>query len=135
MVATDTVMSKTQVYRRLVSGLGSSWFFWLIVGLLVVQATWIAFSGRYPMAFDEDYHLGIIRLYAHHLNPFWSGQPAGADMYGAVFRDPSYLYHWLMSFPFRLVEHSSQMTQVMFLRLINIALLASALPLFRRLLR
>lgn len=56
------------------------------------------------MAFDERLPLGIITLYAHHLSPFWQAQPAHADAFGAVFRDPSYLYHWLMSFPYRFVS-------------------------------
>ncbi len=54
--------------KRLISLLGSTQFFWAIVALFVVQALWIALSSHYPMAFDEDFHLGIIRLYAHHLS-------------------------------------------------------------------
>lgn len=116
--------------------LASNRCFWLIVGLLLVEASWLALSGRYPMAFDEDYHLGIIRLYAHHLSPFWSAQPAGANALGAVARDPSYLYHWLMSFPYRLITlfTKDQTIIVLLLRAINIALFSTALPLFRRLL-
>ncbi|HTB49013.1 MAG TPA: hypothetical protein VK712_02935, partial [Verrucomicrobiae bacterium] len=111
-------------------------FFRCIVVLFVLQAAWIALSGRYPMAFDEDFHLGIIRLYAHHLSPFWSGQPAGADVYGAVARDPSYLYQYLMSFPYRPVSAIThdQTIQVLVMRGLNIALFAAGLPLFRRLL-
>lgn len=88
------------------------------------------------MAFDEDFHLGIIRLYAHHLGPFWSSQPANADMFGAVARDPSYLYHFLMSFPYRLISlfTSDQTIQVLLLRALNIGLFASGVILFRRLL-
>lgn len=88
------------------------------------------------MAFDENFHLGVIRLYAHHLTPFWQAQPAGADVFGAVFRDPSYLYHWLMSFPYRLISifTDSQTAAVLWLRFINIGLFAAALPLYRRLL-
>src|SRR5580692_8418743 len=102
-------MTKQSSYRRrAVALIGSRRFFWGIVALLVLQAVWIACSGRYPMAFDEDFHLGIIRLYAHHLSPFWNGQPAGADAFGAVSRDPSYLYHYLMSFPYRLTSVFTQ---------------------------
>jgi hypothetical protein len=127
---------KTVYVRRTVKLLGSSLFFRIIVVLFVLQAAWIALSGRYPMAFDEDYHLGIIRLYAHHVSPFWSSQPPGADQFGAVFRDPSYLYHYLMSFPYRLISlaTSNQSAQVLFLRGINIALAAASLPLYGRLL-
>jgi len=116
--------------------IGSTAFFRAILGLLVLQAAWIALSGRYPMAFDEDFHLGIIRLYAHHLGPFWSGQPANANQFGAVARDPSYLYHFLMSFPYRLISvfTNDQTIQVLILRALNIGLFASGVVLFRRLL-
>jgi hypothetical protein len=122
--------------QRLIALFSRSWVFRVIVIVFVLQAAWIALTGRYPMAFDEDFHLGIIRLYAHHLSPFWSSQPAGGDAYGAVARDPSYLFHYLMSFPYRLVSAftSDQTIQVLWLRAIDIALFASSLPLYRRLL-
>ena len=130
-------MMKQNAYRRrIVAFLGSREFFWGVVVLLVLQALWIACSGRYPMAFDEDFHLGIIRLYAHHLSPFWSGQPAGADAYGAIARDPSYLYQWLISFPYRLITvfTNDQTIQVLILRFVNIGLFAWGLSVYRRLL-
>jgi len=109
-------------------------FFWVICGFLALQALWIALSNRYPMAFDEDFHFGIIKIYSHHLSPFLYGQPAGADSFGPVARDPSYLYHYLMSFPYRLIAAitNSQSIQVIFLRLINIALFVGDLWLIRR---
>jgi hypothetical protein len=115
---------------------GSTTFFWCVVGFFVLQAAWIALSGQYPMAFDEEFHLGIIRLYADHISPFWSAHPANGDAFGAVARDPSYLYHWLMSFPYRLISlfTNNQTLQVIILRGLNIALFASCLPLFRRIL-
>jgi hypothetical protein len=123
-------------YRRLVVWLGSRTAFRVIIGLFVLEAAWIALSGRYPMAFDEDFHLGIIRLYAHHLSPFWNGQPAGAGKFGAVARDPSYLYQYLMSFPYRLIGvfTQDQTIAVLILRFINIGLFAWGIALFRRLL-
>jgi hypothetical protein len=119
---------------RLTAYLASRRFFAVIVGLFIIQAAWIALSGRYPMAFDEDFHLGIIQIYAHHLSPFLSSQPAHADSFGAVARDPSYQY--LMSFPYRLIRlfTHDQTIIVLILRAINIALFAVSLPLYRRLL-
>lgn len=127
---------RNSVSERFIHIVASRRFFWAVAVLLVIQAAWIALSSRYPMAFDEDFHLGIIRLYAHHISPFWSGQPSGADAFGAVARDPSYLYHWLMSFPYRFISlfTQDQTIQVILLRLINIGLFASGLVLFRRLL-
>jgi hypothetical protein len=122
--------------ERLKSFLASELCFRLIVCFFVLEALWIAFSGLYPMAFDENFHLGIIKLYAHHPSPFWTAPPPGTEAFGPVSRDPSYLYQWLMSFPHRVISviTENQTTQVIFLRLINIGLFASALPLYRRLL-
>lgn len=129
-------MAKANTYRRVTGFIGSRKFFWVIVALFVVQAVWIALSGRYPMAFDEDFHLGIIRLYAHHINPFWSTQPPAADVFGAIARDPSYLYQYLMSFPYRLISAftSDQTVLVLILRFINIGLFVWGLVLYRKLL-
>jgi hypothetical protein len=116
--------------------LGKNRFFWFITGLLTIEALIVALSGQYPMAFDEDYHLGIIRLYSHHISPIWNGQPTSADAYGAVFRNPSYLYHYLMSFPYRLIAlfSSSQTVMVLLLRFINIGMFISGFVLFRKVL-
>lgn len=111
-------------------------FIWVVIGLLGLQAAWIALSGVYPMAFDEEYHLGLIKLFADHLSPFWNAQPAGADAFGAVVRDPSYLYHYGMSFPYRLIRlfTNDLMTQVLLLRAMNIGLFAGGLYVYRRVL-
>jgi hypothetical protein len=103
----------------------------------VLQAGWIALTSHYPMAFDEDFHLGIIKIYAHHLNPFLASQPADADMFGALARDPSYLYHYIFSFPYRLIHlfTSSETTIIIVLRFLNIGLFAGGLVVFRKLLR
>jgi hypothetical protein len=121
---------------RLLKLLVSDKFFKFIVGLLVIQALWIAFSGRYPMAFDEDFHLGLIRLYADHISPFWSSHPESGNAFGALARDPSYLYHYIMSFPYRFISlvTDNLATQVVWLRMLNIALFASSLVLYRQLL-
>jgi hypothetical protein len=123
--------------RRIVSFLGSSKFFWIIVGLFAAQSVWIALSARYPQAFDEQFHFGIINIYSYHLSPFLNSQPPGADQFGAITRDPSYVYHYLMSFPLRLVRlfTDSLTTQIISLRLINVALLGSSLFVFRKLFR
>lgn len=112
--------------------LSSRRFIWFVSALLILQATWIALSGVYPMAFDEDFHLGIIGLYTNHLSPFWSAQPQGADVFGVVFRDPSFLYHYLLSFILRLVSFftSSIYAQVVILRLINVAFFSVGIYVF-----
>ena len=122
--------------ERLYSVFASRIFFYAIVATLILSACWIALTAHYPMAFDEDFHLGIIKLYASHPSPFWSQHPAQGDAFGAIARDPSYLFHYLMSFPYRFIGlfTHNQTIQVLGLRAINIALFASCLPIFRRLL-
>lgn len=116
--------------------LASRLFFWGVVAFLVLEALWVTFSAVYPMAFDEDFHFGVIQIYAHQWSPFLHGQPDGANAFSAVARDPSYLYHYLMSFPYRLLTHltHNQTAQIIGLRLINIGLFALSLVLFRRVL-
>lgn len=128
--------SKITLVQKIVSILTSPNMFKFVLGLFVFQALWIALTGRYPMAFDEDFHLGIIKIYAHHISPFWNSQPEAANTYGAVFRDPSYLYHYLMSFPYRLISLYSydQNSQVVWLRFINIGLFVWGISIFKKVL-
>lgn len=109
--------------------------FYIVVALLGLQALWFVFSARYPMAFDEDFHFGLIQLHARQWLPFFTSQPPHSAQFGAIARDPSYLYHFLMSIPYRLltlVSHNSAF-QIISLRLINVALSLYSLVLARRL--
>lgn len=107
------------------------------MGLFLVQALWLVFSVQYPMAFDENYHFGLIQLHAQSWIPFFTTQPPHSAVYGAVVRDPSYLYHYLMSFPYRLLNLFShnQTFLIISLRLINVGLFGFSLVLYRKLLR
>jgi hypothetical protein len=124
------------LYRRLVVFIGSKVFFVIVMVVFLASAVLIAFSSRYPMAFDESYHLGLIKLHAAQWSPIFTHQPVGVAQYGALTRDPSYLYHYFMSFPYRILNatHASLMRTVVTLRLINVALFAVSLPVFRTLL-
>ncbi len=115
--------------------LDSKTFFYLVLGIFVAQALWIALSGAYSMAYDEFFHLGIIQEYAKGLTPFID-QPAGPAELGSLARDPSFLYYYLMSFPYRIISSiwHTLMPQVIALRLINIALFVWGLVLYRKLL-
>lgn len=117
--------------------LGSPVFFHVVVGLFVLQSVWIALSARYPMAFDENFHLGLIQLHAQQWLPFFTHYIPGTEIYGAISRDPSYLYHYLLSWPYRALDllTDSLTVQVIVLRLINVALFASGFYIFRKLLR
>jgi len=88
------------------------------------------------MAFDEGSHLGIIKIYAHQWSPILAHQPPGPATYGALTTDPSYLYHYLLSFPYRLLDSllANKMLVIVALRFINIAFFAAGLVFFRNLL-
>jgi hypothetical protein len=121
--------------RRLYNFFSSRLFWRIILGFFIFEALWFVFSAVYPMAFDEDFHFGLIKLYSHYWTPFLSQQPPHADQFGAVYRDPSYLYHYLMSFPYRFIAlfvHSETL-QVISLRLMNVAMFTGALVLYRKL--
>ncbi|HET8671467.1 MAG TPA: hypothetical protein VFM05_12810 [Candidatus Saccharimonadales bacterium] len=119
---------------KLTAFLSSRLFLRIVLGFFVFEALWFVFSAMYPMAFDEEFHLGVIEVYAQEWLPFFSSQPPGADQFGAVFRDPSYFYHYLLSFPYRLVAAftSNETVIVILLRLINVALFTWGLLLFRK---
>ncbi|MEX0934381.1 MAG: hypothetical protein WDZ42_01120, partial [Candidatus Saccharimonadales bacterium] len=115
--------------------LSSPTFFWIVIGLFLFQALWLVFSAIYPMAFDEAYHFGVIQIYANQWLPFIAEHPESADAFAAMHRYPSYLFHYLLSFPYRLFAlfSDNQVAQIIFLRLINVGLLAYTLVLLRKL--
>lgn len=129
-------MNVPRLTNRLLTILASKRAFWVIVAIFGFESLWIALSSRYPMAFDEQYHLGLIKLHATTFMPFLHDTPGVTSQFGAVSRDPSFLYHYLFSFPYRILAHmTSNLTiQVLMLRLCNIMLAGAGLIIFRRLL-
>ncbi|HUC87990.1 MAG TPA: hypothetical protein VMR95_02480 [Candidatus Binatia bacterium] len=111
-------------------------FYLFVLGLFVFESIWIAFSAVYPQAFDENFHFGLIQVYSHYWLPFLGHQPPNANAYGAVARDPSYLYHYLMSFPYRLLALfiHRQTAMVIIFRLFDVGLFMIGLQLFRKVL-
>lgn len=119
---------------RVLAIMRSTAFFRVFFCVFIFESIWVTFSGAYSMSYDEFFHYGIIKLYSHQWSPFFAHQPHGANMYGALTRDPSYLYHYLMSFPLRLYGHffHGLMAQVVFLRIIDIIFFALGLLVFRK---
>lgn len=113
----------------------SKTFFKIFLGFFVFESLWIALSGAYSMSFDEYFHYGIIKLYSHQWLPFIGHQPSSVDQFGAVTRDPSYLYHYLMSFPYRIFAHffHAYTAQIIMLRLWDILFFTLGIIVFRRL--
>ena len=124
-----------KIINKTVQIIGSKYFFWGIIGLFVLQAMWIALSFRYPMLFDEHYHFGLIEYFSHQWLPWINNQSTNLDVYGALGRNPYLLYHYLMSFPFRIVAlfTNNLAMQVISMRLINIGLFAGGLTVFAHL--
>jgi hypothetical protein len=60
--------------------LSSRRFFLVIIGIFVVEAAWFALTAQYPMAFDENYHFGIIQIYSHQWLPFITKVPPGSGI-------------------------------------------------------
>lgn len=136
-MARSTHYTRLQRYAKaFTSFLASKRCFYIVVAVFAVQAIWFALTARYPMAFDEDFHFGLIRLHASQWLPFFTSQPAHAEQLGAVVRDPSYLYHFLMSIPYRGIAliTSNTVVQIVVLRFINIGLAVWGLFLSRKLL-
>lgn len=125
-----------RVQTKILRALRSPQFFAAVLLLFFVESAWVAISAAYPMVFDENVHFGVIKLYAHQWSPFFPAHSGYVEPFGALASDPSILYRYLMSFPYRLVAMltSDQTMQVIDLRFINIFLFGSSLILFRRLL-
>ncbi len=126
----------TRITATVTRWVASRWFWRLTLGLFIIQSAYIALVGRFSMAFDEYYHLGSIQAYAKVWLPWSVQQPAGPATIGAVPADGSYLYHYLMSFPYRVLTHitTNATTQILTLRIIDVLLVVLGLYVFRRLL-
>jgi hypothetical protein len=117
--------------------LSSRWFFLLVVLFFTAEVVWTALNSAFPMPFDETYHLGLIQFFSHHLNPFVTSQPSNTYYLGAIAHDPSVLYHYILSFPYRIIllfTHNID-HQVIALRLINIGFSICSLFIMRTVLR
>lgn len=111
-------------------------FFVGVVILFFLQMLWIALSSNYPMLFDEEYHLGIIDIYARQWSPFITTQPPEAAFHGDITRYGSYLFHYVMSFPYRIISlftHDMQ-TVVLLLRLVCISFVIGGVIMYRKVL-
>lgn len=111
----------------------SKTFFGLTLLVFLLSSSWIALSGRFSMAYDENTHFNTIQIYSQRWTPFWGeahsiGSPIG--------HDPSYIYQFLLSFPYRLMDNFVHSTphQVIALRFISIGIFLAGIVIFRRLL-
>jgi len=128
---------QTKIYKRkfaqfessLLKFLASKKFFLIIMLLFILQSGWIAVSAQYPLIYDEGYHVGAINAYEGNLLPFISHQNESDSGLGDITRYGSYLYHYVMSFPARIIDwlHGSLYVKIEILRWLNIGIFAVAL--------
>lgn len=112
----------------------SSKFTTIIIFLFVIQAAWVAISYNFS-PIDEEFHFGIIKTYTDHLWPVIYNQPLSYDAFRDFAGEGSKLFHFILSFPLRLIELMTPdvILQVKILRLFNIAFVAAGLWLYARL--
>ncbi len=112
--------------------LSSTKFFYATLLFFAIISAWVATASLYPMAFDENVHMGIIDIYARQLTPLLT-QTKEMAQYGGVVGDPSYLFHYLMSFPYRFerdVLQLSETASIIGLRFLNIGMFVAGLAVF-----
>ncbi|MES2876685.1 MAG: hypothetical protein V4678_04425 [Patescibacteria group bacterium] len=121
---------------RLLRIFDSAWFFYVSLGLFTLGCIWIATASLYPMAFDEEFHYGLIQIYTSSWLPYGIEHTRDMAQYGAATGDPSYLFHYLMSFPYRLLSlfGTSEWVTIALLRIINVGFVVAALVVFRKVL-
>lgn len=109
---------------------------WWLVGILV------AFGGQASVAavvfrrsiYDEDYHLAAVQHFSRGFSPF-DPQPSSLTGVGDLERYGSYLYHYLLSFPWRWSAGLPEEHRVVLLRLITVLIVVAALAVARGLAR
>lgn len=124
------------ISEKVLAFFGSKTFFYIIIGWFAFQLIFMGLSTTKGIAPDEGTHIRTIALYAGDgFDPFIQYQPPEAYQLGGVTRSPSYFYHYVMSFPYRVLPASMPTEDKMiFLRMINLVFaLAGVLILSRAL--
>jgi hypothetical protein len=124
----------SNILNLLYQWIGSHKLSYVLIGLFILQATFIALLTTY-IVFDERFHFGIIEIYTNHWWPVIYNQPTSYDTYRDFAGEGSKLYHFLMSFPMRGIElfTQDQILQLKFLRLTSVGFVAVGLYWFYKL--
>ncbi|MGR0320240.1 hypothetical protein [Agromyces sp. ZXT2-3] len=137
MSATSTAAPpRTPIGGRIRDALGSRWTLWGTVALAFVSAMAIALSADYFLLYDEFYHVGIIRLMAEQGTPFLTDTDAVRGL-GDVERYGSYLYHFVMSWPYAVASSLgwSEYATILLLRVLTVLMAVGSIPVFAAALR
>jgi len=115
-------------------------FFYGLLGFIVLSCLLFVISITYKIPPDEYYHFRFIEYYAKQPildGPFIANQ--GLDHFDLrdITRIPNYLYHYLMSFPLRVMYAFTDQifAQVIVLRIITLGIGIAGLFVVRRILR
>lgn len=120
----------SDISQRVICVVSSNLFLKLTFLWFIVQAIYFAFSVKFGIPPDEDYHLTFIRLFAQHSpSPFLSDSGIPGVLL-EVARNPFFLYHYLLSFPYLIIRHLPQ--PYVWLRMINVLLGTGSLYLVNR---
>lgn len=130
------VEKSKKVANWLLVFIGSKKFRYIIIAWFVLQVGFMAMTTAKGIAPDEGTHMRTVMLYANDgFDPFIQNQPPDAYQLGAVTRSPSYMYHYLMSFPYRMLPNSwAPDSQLVALRLVNVIFSVLGVIVFSRVL-
>ncbi|PSL38784.1 putative membrane protein DUF2142 [Labedella gwakjiensis] len=128
-----TPQLRTDASSRVGRIVGHPGFFWITVALFTASGWWIALSVNHDLLFDEGYHMAIVRIFSDQWSPFIVQTPDQAWL-GDLSRFGSYLYHYVMAVPLRLLRWSGADldTQYVVLRALTVLLVSASLWWFRR---
>ncbi|HRN90144.1 MAG TPA: DUF2142 domain-containing protein [Candidatus Saccharibacteria bacterium] len=123
------------IYSLLTKTLASKRFSWFVVGLFIFQALWVAFSFRFPMIYDEGFHMEATRLFSGHILPVLETQPVSSDIFGIFVSGGATIFHYFMSVPYSIVSWftDSRTAHVIVLRIIGVIMFAGGIVLFTKL--
>lgn len=123
-----------RLHSRLKGYAGSEALFWVLIAVFIGETVYLAIISAFQMAFDEAYHVRLIEFFASHPNPMITAQTDYFDV-GNILHSPSWLYHYLLSFPYRLLGvFDDQRITIVGLRIINIGIAVTSLLVARDLL-
>jgi hypothetical protein len=113
-------------YTVLSSTLNSKRFTYAIILLFVLQASFVAFTFKYPTLFDEGFHLKIIDAFTQYRTPIIENQPQNLDILRDLAHEGSRFYHYVLSFiytPVKLVVEDAA-ARLIAMRLLNVSFVA-----------
>jgi hypothetical protein len=131
------IIKKTHPPHSIKKFLSSNTFFRITLALFMLQSLWVAFSFKHPMLFDEEFHYGLIKVFSNHLWPIIDPQPIEYDYLRHISREGSYLFHYLFSYVYRLMDVFTldETAKIIGLRILNISLFSLGIIKYRDLLR